>query len=156
MDKVPMTLDGYERLEEELKRLKSVERPAIIKAIATAREHGDLSENAEYHAAKERQSFNEGRISEIESRIANADIIDVSKLSGKVVKFGANVKLADDDTDEESSYQIVGEHEADIKEGRLSVTSPLARALISKTSRGCSGSGYAWGQQRLRDHRRTF
>ncbi len=133
MDKVPMTLDGYERLEEELKRLKSVERPAIIKAIATAREHGDLSENAEYHAAKERQSFNEGRISEIESRIANADIIDVSKLSGKVVKFGANVKLADDDTDEESSYQIVGEHEADIKEGRLSVTSPLARALISKT-----------------------
>jgi transcription elongation factor GreA len=133
MDKVPMTLDGYERLEEELKRLKSVERPAIIKAIATAREHGDLSENAEYHAAKERQSFNEGRISEIESRIANADIIDVSKLSGKFVKFGANVKLADDDTDEESSYQIVGEHEADIKEGRLSVTSPLARALISKT-----------------------
>ena len=133
MDKVPMTLDGYERLEEELKRLKSVERPAIIKAIATAREHGDLSENAEYHAAKERQSFDEGRISEIESRIANADIIDVSKLSGKVVKFGANVKLADDDTDEESSYQIVGEHEADIKEGRLSVTSPLARALISKT-----------------------
>ena len=133
MDKVPMTLDGYERLEEELKRLKSVERIAIIRAIATAREHGDLSENAEYHAAKERQSFNEGRIGEIESKIANADIIDVSKLSGEVVKFGAKVKLADDDTDEESSYQIVGEHEADIKEGRLSVTSPLARALISKT-----------------------
>lgn len=133
MDKVPMTLDGFDRLEEELKRLKSVERIAIIKAIATAREHGDLSENAEYHAAKERQSFNEGRIGEIESRIANADIIDVSKLSGKVVKFGAKVKLADDDTDEESNYQIVGEHEADIKEGRLSVTSPLARALISKT-----------------------
>ena len=133
MDKVPMTLDGFERLEEELKRLKSVERIAIIKAIATAREHGDLSENAEYHAAKERQSFNEGRIGEIESRIANADIIDVSKLSGKVVKFGAKVKLANDDTDEESNYQIVGEHEADIKEGRLSVTSPLARALISKT-----------------------
>ena len=133
MDKVPMTLDGYERLEEELKRLKSVERIAIIRAIATAREHGDLSENAEYHAAKERQSFNEGRIGEIESKIANADIIDVSKLSGEVVKFGAKVKLANDDTDEESSYQIVGEHEADIKEGRLSVTSPLARALISKT-----------------------
>ena len=133
MDKVPMTLDGFDRLEEELKRLKSVERIAIIKAIATAREHGDLSENAEYHAAKERQSFNEGRIGEIESRIANADIIDVSKLSGKVVKFGAKVKLANDDTDEESNYQIVGEHEADIKEGRLSVTSPLARALISKT-----------------------
>ena len=133
MDKVPMTLDGFDRLEEELKRLKSVERIAIIRAIATAREHGDLSENAEYHAAKERQSFNEGRIGEIESRIANADIIDVSKLSGKVVKFGAKVKLANDDTDEESNYQIVGEHEADIKEGRLSVTSPLARALISKT-----------------------
>lgn len=133
MDKVPMTLDGFDRLEEELKRLKSVERIAIIRAIATAREHGDLSENAEYHAAKERQSFNEGRIGEIESRIANADIIDVSKLSGKVVKFGAKVKLADDDTDAESNYQIVGEHEADIKEGRLSVTSPLARALISKT-----------------------
>ena len=133
MDKVPMTLDGFDRLEEELKRLKSVERIAIIRAIATAREHGDLSENAEYHAAKERQSFNEGRIGEIESRIANADIIDVSKLSGKVVKFGAKVKLADDDTDEKSNYQIVGEHEADIKEGRLSVTSPLARALISKT-----------------------
>jgi transcription elongation factor GreA len=133
MDKVPMTLDGYERLEEELKRLKSVERIAIIRAIATAREHGDLSENAEYHAAKERQSFNEGRIGEIESKIANADIIDVSKLSGKVVKFGAKVKLADDDTDEESNYQIVGEHEADIKQGRLSITSPLARALISKT-----------------------
>ena len=133
MDKVPMTLDGFDRLEEELKRLKSVERIAIIRAIATAREHGDLSENAEYHAAKERQSFNEGRIGEIESRIANADIIDVSKLSGNVVKFGAKVKLADDDTDEESNYQIVGEHEADIKEGRLSVTSPLARALISKT-----------------------
>jgi len=115
MDKVPMTLDGFDRLEEELKRLKSVERIAIIKAIATAREHGDLSENAEYHAAKERQSFNEGRIGEIESRIANADIIDVSKLSGKVVKFGAKVKLADDDTDEESNYQIVGEHEPILK-----------------------------------------
>ena len=133
MAKVPMTLDGFERLEEELKRLKTVERPEIIKAIATAREHGDLSENAEYHAAKERQSFNEGRVSEIEDKIANAEIIDVSKLSGKIVKFGAKVKLADEDTDEESTYQIVGEHEADIKEGRLSITSPLARALISKT-----------------------
>lgn len=133
MAKVPMTLDGFERLEEELKRLKTVERPEIIKAIATAREHGDLSENAEYHAAKERQSFNEGRVSEIEDKIANAEIIDVSKLSGKIVKFGAKVKLADEDTDEESTYQIVGEHEADIKQGRLSITSPLARALISKT-----------------------
>lgn len=128
-----MTLDGFERLEEELKRLKTVERPEIIKAIATAREHGDLSENAEYHAAKERQSFNEGRISEIENKIANAEIIDVSKLSGEVVKFGAKIKLTDEDTDENSSYQIVGEHEADINDGLLSITAPLARALIGKT-----------------------
>ncbi|MFL2668110.1 MAG: transcription elongation factor GreA [Alphaproteobacteria bacterium] len=133
MDKVPMTLDGFERLEEELKRLKTVERPEIIKAIATAREHGDLSENAEYHAAKERQSFNEGRISEIENKIANAEIIDVSKLSGKIVKFGAKIKLTDEDTDEDSSYQIVGEHEADINNGLLSINAPLARALIGKT-----------------------
>ena len=133
MDKVPMTLDGFEGLEEELKRLKIVERPEIIKAIATAREHGDLSENAEYHAAKERQSFNEGRISEIENKIANAEIIDVSKLSGKIVKFGAKIKLTDEDTDEDSAYQIVGEHEADINNGLLSVTAPLARALIGKT-----------------------
>ena len=133
MDKVPMTLDGFERLEEELKRLKTVERPEIIKAIATAREHGDLSENAEYHAAKERQSFNEGRVSEIENKIANAEIIDVSKLSGKVIKFGAKIRLTDEDTDEDSSYQIVGEHEADIKDGLLSITAPLARALIGKT-----------------------
>ena len=128
-----MTLDGFERLEEELKRLKTVERPEIIKAIATAREHGDLSENAEYHAAKERQSFNEGRISEIENKIANAEIIDVSKLSGKIVKFGAKIKLTDEDTDEDSSYQIVGEHEADINNGLLSINAPLARALIGKT-----------------------
>ena len=133
MDKVPMTLDGFNRLEEELKRLKTVERPEIIRAIATAREHGDLSENAEYHAAKERQSFNEGRVSEIENKIANAEIIDVSKLSGTTVKFGARVKLIDEDTEEEAIYQIVGEHEADIKEGRLSITAPLARALISKS-----------------------
>ncbi len=128
-----MTLDGFERLEEELKRLKTVERPEIIKAIATAREHGDLSENAEYHAAKERQSFNEGRISEIENKIANAEIIDVSKLSGKIVKFGAKIKLTDEDTDEDSAYQIVGEHEADINNGFLSINAPLARALIGKT-----------------------
>ena len=133
MDKVPMTLDGFNRLEEELKRLKTVERPEIIKAIALAREHGDLSENAEYHAAKERQSFNEGRISEIETKIANAEIIDVSKLTGKTIKFGAYVKLIDEETEEESVYQIVGEHEADIKEGRLSITAPLARALIGKS-----------------------
>ena len=133
MEKVPMTLDGFNRLEEELKRLKTVERPEIIRAIATAREHGDLSENAEYHAAKERQSFNEGRVSEIENKIANAEIIDVSKLCGETVKFGARVKLIDEDTEEEAIYQIVGEHEADIKEGRLSITAPLARALISKS-----------------------
>ena len=133
MDKVPMTLDGFGRLEEELKRLKTIERPEIIKAIATAREHGDLSENAEYHAAKERQSFNEGRISEIENKIANAEIIDVSKLSGKIIKFGAKIKLTDEDTDEDSAYQIVGEHEADINNGFLSINAPLARALIGKT-----------------------
>ncbi len=133
MDKVPMTLDGFERLEEELKRLKTVERPEIIKAIATAREHGDLSENAEYHAAKERQSFNEGRISEIENKVANAEIIDVSKLSGEIVKFGAKIRLTDEDTEEDSSYQIVGEHEADINSGLLSINAPLARALIGKT-----------------------
>ncbi|MEE8443787.1 MAG: transcription elongation factor GreA [Alphaproteobacteria bacterium] len=132
MDKVPMTLDGYNRLETEAKRLKTEERPAVIRAIATAREHGDLSENAEYHAAKERQGFIEGRLGEIEGKIRNAEVIDVSKLSGKTVKFGATVALADQDTDEESTYQLVGEHEADIKGGLLSITSPLARALISK------------------------
>ena len=133
MGKFPMTLDGFNRLETELKHLKTVERPSIIRAIATAREHGDLSENAEYHAAKERQSFIEGRVNEIEDKISNAEIIDVSKLSGKAVKFGATVTVADEDTDEESTYQIVGEHEADIKSGRLSITSPLARAMIGKT-----------------------
>ena len=128
-----MTLDGFNRLEVELKRLKTVERPDVIKAIASAREHGDLSENAEYHAAKERQAFIEGRVSELEEKIRMAEIIDVSQLSGKIVKFGAKVTLADEDTDEETTYQIVGEHEADIKNGRLSITSPLARALIGKT-----------------------
>ena len=132
MDKVPMTLDGFDRLEIELKRLKTVERPDVIKAIATAREHGDLSENAEYHAAKERQAFIEGRVGELEEKIRCAEIIDVSQLSGKTVKFGAKVTLADEDTDEKTTYQIVGEHEADIKTGLLSITSPLARALISK------------------------
>ena len=133
MDKVPMTSDGFDRLEVELKRLKTVERPDVIKAIATAREHGDLSENAEYHAAKERQAFIEGRVGELEEKIRMAEVIDVSQLSGKTVKFGASVTLADEDTDEETTYQIVGEHEADIKEGLLSITSPLARALISKS-----------------------
>ena len=128
-----MTTDGYDRLEVELKRLKTIERPDIIKAIATAREHGDLSENAEYHAAKDRQAFIEGRVGELEEKIRLAEIIDVSQLSGKTVKFGAFVTLADEDTDAENTYQIVGEHEADIKAGFLSITSPLARSLISKT-----------------------
>jgi transcription elongation factor GreA len=133
MTKVPMTAAGYDRLQEELKRLKSVDRPAIIRAIAEARDHGDLSENAEYHAARERQSFIEGRVLELEDKIARAEVIDVSKLSGKVVKFGATVTLADEETDEKVVYQIVGEDEADIAQRRLSVTSPLARALIGKT-----------------------
>ncbi len=133
MAKIPMTADGYSRLQEELKRLKTIDRPAIIRAIAEARDHGDLSENAEYHAARERQSFIEGRVMELEDKIARAEIIDVSKLSGSVVKFGATVTLADEETDEEAVYQIVGEDEADISQGRLSVTPPLARALIGKS-----------------------
>jgi transcription elongation factor GreA len=132
MNKIPMTADGYGRLEEELKQLKSIERPAIIRAIAEAREHGDLSENAEYHAARERQSFIEGRVLELEDKISRAEIIDVSKLSGKVIKFGATVTLIDEDTDEKSAYQIVGEDEADIKSKRLAITAPLARALVGK------------------------
>jgi transcription elongation factor GreA len=132
MNKVPMTSEGYASLQEELKRLKSVDRPAIIRAIAEARDHGDLSENAEYHAARERQGFIEGRVMELEDKIARAEVIDVSKLSGSVVKFGATVLLADEETDEEQKFQIVGEDEADVSKGRLSVTSPLARALIGK------------------------
>ena len=134
MIKVPMTLDGFSRLQEELKRLKSIDRPAIIRAIAEARDHGDLSENAEYHAARERQGFIEGRVMELEDKIARAEVIDVTKLSGKVVKFGAKVTLADEDTDEEQIFQIVGEDEADVSQGRISVTSPLARALIGKST----------------------
>jgi transcription elongation factor GreA len=133
MTKIPMTADGFNRLQEELKRLKSVDRPAIIRQIAEARTHGDISENAEYHAARERQSFIEGRVIELEDKIARAEIIDVSKLSGKVVKFGATVTLEDEETEEAAVYQIVGEDEADISKGRLSVTSPLARALIGKS-----------------------
>jgi transcription elongation factor GreA len=133
MNKVPITTDGYNRLQEELKRLKSIERPAIIKQIAEAREHGDLSENAEYHAARERQGFIEGRLMELEDKIARAEVIDVTKLSGKTVKFGATVKLADEETDEEQTFQIVGEDEADVGQGLLSITSPLARALIGKS-----------------------
>ena len=131
-DKVPMTAGGYDQLQDELKHLKSVERPAVIVAIAEAREHGDLSENAEYHAARERQSFIEGRVAELEDKISRAQIIDPSKLSGDTVKFGATVTVVDEDTDEETTYQIVGEAEADVKNGRIAVTSPIARALIGK------------------------
>lgn len=127
-----MTATGLAQLEEELKNLKSVERPAVIRAIAEAREHGDLSENAEYHAARERQSFIEGRISELEDIVSRAQVIDTSQLSGDTVRFGATVTLADEDSDDEVVYQIVGAHEADIKSGRLSVHAPLARALIGK------------------------
>ena len=133
MDKLPMTAEGLKSLEDELKRLRGEERPAVIKAIEVAREHGDLSENAEYHAARDRQSFIEGRLAELEDMISRADVIDPKTLSGKIVRFGATVKLADEDTDEESTYQIVGSHEADVESGRLSLTSPLARALIGKT-----------------------
>src|SRR3954454_19115739 len=133
MKKIPMTMEGFLRLEAELKHLKTTERPAVIRAIAEARDHGDLAENAEYHSARDRQSFIEGRLAEIEDKIARAEIIDVSKLSGSVIKFGARVTLADEETDEEQTFQIVGEDEADISQGRLSVTSPLARALIGKT-----------------------
>lgn len=127
-----MTAEGYKALDEELKRLKSVERPAVIAAIAEARSHGDLSENAEYHAAKDRQGWIEGRIAEIEDRLARAQVIDVSKLSGDQVKFGATVTVVDEDTEEEGRYQIVGEHEADVKAGRISLSSPLSRAMIGK------------------------
>ena len=127
-----MTVGGYQTLDEELKRLKTIERPAVIAAISEARSHGDLSENAEYHAAKERQGWIEGQIAEIEDKIARAQVIDVSKLSGKQVKFGATVSVVDEDTEDEARYQIVGEHEADVKSGRISVSSPLSRAMIGK------------------------
>ena len=131
-DKVPMTEEGYVRLQDELRYLKSTARPEVIKAIAEAREHGDLSENAEYHAARERQSFIEGRVMELEDKIARSEVIDVTKLSGNTVKFGATVTLVDEDTEEETAYQLVGEMEADVKEGRLAITAPLSRALIGK------------------------
>ena len=131
-DKLPMTADGLNKLKLELENLKNTERPNIIKAIAEAREHGDLSENAEYHAAREKQSFIEGRVAEIESTIAQAEIIDVSKLSGSVIKFGASVTIINLDDDKESKYQLVGEVEADIEQKKISVTSPIARALIGK------------------------
>ena len=131
MEKIPLTRAGHTALNDELKNLKTVERPAVIKAIAEAREHGDLSENAEYHAAREKQSLIEGRVKELEGILGLADVIDTSKLSGSI-KFGAFVTLVDEDTDEEKTYQIVGEPEADIENGRLNIKSPLARALIGK------------------------
>jgi transcription elongation factor GreA len=131
MEKIPLTRAGHSALSDELKQLKAVERPAVIQAIAEARAHGDLSENAEYHAARERQSFIEGRVKELEGILALAEVIDTAKLSGPI-KFGATVKVVDEDTDEERTYQIVGEPEADIEAGRLNIRSPLARALIGK------------------------
>jgi transcription elongation factor GreA len=132
MDKIPMTAAGYSALEQELKHLQQVERPRIIQQITDARTHGDLSENAEYHAAKEQQAHNEGRIAELEDRLARADVIDVSKLSGDTIKFGATVTLLDEDTDKKQVWQLVGEPEADAKAGKISITSPLARALVNK------------------------
>ena len=132
MERMPITAKGFAALEEELKKRQQIERPRIIEAIAEARSHGDLSENAEYHAAKENQSLNEGRIMELESMIARAEVIDVGKLNGEKIKFGATVKLVDEDTEEQKTYQIVGDPEADVKLGRVSISSPVARALIGK------------------------
>ncbi|MDV7340940.1 transcription elongation factor GreA [Terasakiella sp. A23] len=133
MERIPMTAEGCAQLELELKNLKSVERPAVIAAIAEAREHGDLSENAEYHAAREKQGFIEGRIKELEAVISVAEVIDPKTLSGDVVRFGATVLVADEETDEETTYQIVGQHEADLEGGKISISSPLARGLIGKS-----------------------
>jgi transcription elongation factor GreA len=133
MEKIPMTAAGLNALEEELRRLKFVERQEVIKAIEVAREHGDLSENAEYHAARDKQSFIEGRVLELESIISHVDVIEPKTLSGNIVRFGATIKLADEDTNEESTFQIVGVYEADIASGKLSVTSPTSRALIGKS-----------------------
>ncbi|PHR59292.1 MAG: transcription elongation factor GreA [Robiginitomaculum sp.] len=132
MQKFPMTVFGHNALETELKQLKTVERPYIINAISVARDHGDLKENAEYHAAKEKQGFIEGRIQELESKLSLAHIIDVAKLTGNTVKFGATITIENIDTDEQSTYQIVGEDEANVKEGKISITAPIARAMISK------------------------
>ena len=132
MQKVPMTQGGYKALNEELKHRTQVERQRIVNDISEARAHGDLSENAEYHAAKEQQSLNEGRISELEDVIGRAEVIDTSKMTGGTIRFGAKVKLADEETDEERSYQIVGDQEADVKAGKISISSPIARALIGK------------------------
>ena len=132
MQKIPMTSAGYKRLEEEIRHLKSVERPSIIEQIAEARSHGDLSENAEYHAAREKQSFIEGRLLDLEDKMSRADVIDVAKMNGNVIKFGAHVKVVDEDTEHEQAFQIVGEYEADIDKGLLALTAPLPRALIGK------------------------
>ena len=133
MDKIPLTPRGHEALTEEYRRRTAEDRPQIIRDISEARAHGDLSENAEYHAAKEQQSHNEGRIAELEDKLSRAEVIDVSKLSGDTVKFGAQVKLVDEDTEEKKTYRIVGDAEADVKEGRISISSPIARALIGKS-----------------------
>jgi transcription elongation factor GreA len=132
MDKIPMTPAGYAALEAELRERQQIQRPRIIAAISEARSHGDLSENAEYHAAKEAQGHNEGRVAELEDKLSRAEVIDVSKLSGDTVKFGARVTLIDEDTEEEKTYQIVGESEADVRSGKISIGSPLARALVGK------------------------
>ena len=151
MDKIPMTPGGYAALEVELKKRQQVERPRIVEAISEARSHGDLSENAEYHSAKEAQSHNEGRIAELEDKISRAEVIDVTKLSGKTVMFGATVTLVDEDTDEEKVYQIVGESEADVKGGKVSITSPTrARADRQETGRYRRGQ-HARRRQELRD-----
>ena len=133
MEKIPMTAEGLAPLKSELQQLKTVERYAVIKAIAEAREHGDLSENAEYHAARERQSFIEGRIIELEDVISRADVIDLTKLSGTTIRFGASVTVADVESDEETTYQLVGPYETDLKKNKISIQSPLGRALIGKT-----------------------
>jgi transcription elongation factor GreA len=133
MERVPMTIEGFKKLEAELHRLKSVERPRIIQAISEARSHGDLSENAEYHAAKEAQGLNEAKVAELEDKVSRADIVDTTKLSGNTVKFGATVTLVDEDTEEKVKYKIVGDLEASVKDGKISISSPIARALIGKS-----------------------
>ncbi len=133
MEKVPMTIGGYAKLQEELKERTTVERPRIVDAIAEARAHGDLSENAEYHAAKEAQGHNEGRIAELEDKLSRAEVIDVSKLGGEIIKFGATVLIVDEDTEEEKKYMIVGDVESDVKQNKVSISSPIARALIGKS-----------------------
>ena len=133
MEKVPMTIEGFKKLETELHRLKVEERPRIIQQIAEARDHGDLAENAEYHAAKDAQGMNEAKVAELEDKVSRAEVIDPAKLSGSTVKFGATVTLEDEDSGDKVKYKIVGEHEANVREGKISITSPIARALIGKS-----------------------